>query len=328
MNDDWGVRAARWAGIRSDHIQLGSTRVHALRAGDDVDGPRQLFVHGLGGSASNWLDVLPALAQRGPVLAPDLPGFGRTEPPVERATRVGANARFLAALLDRVGWDEVELHGNSMGGMLSVLFAARERERIAALVLVSPALTSSRRDIPQLPRATLVRFAPFFVPSLGRHLLRQAYERMTPEQLYQDTAAFIHADPDRVSPELSEISVENVRYGRETPWRLPGFALATTSVVWAVTARQPLERAIHEVAAPTLVVWGDRDRLIGRPVIDRALSLRPDWELAELSGVGHAAMIETPERYLEMVVPWLDGRRSGVVTAEDAGTAAAVSDRP
>lgn len=192
--------------------------------------------------------------------------------------------------------------------MLSVLFASRETERVTSLLLAAPALTSSRRDIPQLSKATFLRFGPFFIPLVGRRLLERAYERMSPEELYEDMAAYIHADPDRVSSELAEVTLDNIRFGRETPWRLPGFALATTSVVWAVTGRQALERAIREVAAPTLIVWGDQDRLVGRPVIDRARRLRPDWELAELPGVGHAAMVEVPERYLEVVVPWLDAR--------------------
>lgn len=304
MLDDWGTRCPRWTGIRSEVVELHGTRVHTLRGGDDVDGLPQLLVHGLGGSASNWLEVLPALARRGPVLAPDLPGFGRTEPPRTHAARVTANARFLAALVARVGWERVEVHGNSMGGQLSVLLAGQEPERVARMVLVSPALPAALRDAAQLDPATFRRFGPFLVPGIGTLLMKRAYARTTPEQLYSEFADYLHADRSRVSPELEAVALENVALGRDRPWRLPAFATAAQTTVRAVTSRRALEQAIAAVTAPTLVVWGERDRLIGRPVIERIRALRPDWRIAVLDGVGHVPMVEAPERYLEVVDAW------------------------
>lgn len=304
MSEDWGDRCERWRGVRSELIDVRGTQVHTLRAGDDNDGPPIVLVHGLGGAAINWLEVIPGLAEHRPVLAMDLPGFGRTEPPRVEAVRVGANARFLHALLDTIGWDEVEVHGNSMGGHISVLFAARAGDRVHRLVLVSPALTAARRDITQLERLTFAQFAPFLVPGLGGMLLNRMYTRMTPQQLYDQTAGYLHADPARVSPELAAVSLENVEFGRETTWRLPAFALATNSVVREVTTRRRAERAVADVTAPALVVWGDRDRVIGRPVIDRVAALRPDWTIEVLDGVGHVAMIEAPQRYLDVVAAW------------------------
>ena len=306
MLEDWGCRAERWAGVRSEVIDVRGTAVHTLRAGDDRIGLPLLLVHGLAGAASNWLEVLPRLAEDRPVLAMDLPGFGRTEPPRQEAARVGANARFLRALLDEVGWDEVEVHGNSMGGLLSVMFAAREPGRVAQLVLVSPALTAARRDMTQLNSQTFTQFAPFLLQGLGGMLLKRAYTRLTPEQLYDQAAEYLHGDPARVSPEIAAVILENVQFGRDTAWRLPSFAVAANSVVRAVTTRRQLERAVEAVATPTLVVWGDRDKLIGRPVIDRVQHLRPDWRIEVLEGVGHVAMLEVPDRYLEVVDAWRD----------------------
>jgi pimeloyl-ACP methyl ester carboxylesterase len=307
VHEDWGSRCERWAGVRSEEVDVYGTAVHALRAGEGREGTPQLLVHGLGGAAINWLEVMPRLAERGPVLAPDLPGFGRTQPPRDRASRVEANARFLRALLDRVGWDQVELHGNSMGGLVSVLFASREPLRVARLVLGSPALTAARRDITQIERLTFVQFAPFLSRGAGNLLLKRLHARLSAEEIYDQSVAYLHADPSRVSPELGRVSLENVHYGRAEAWRLPAFATATNSVVRAVTTRRTVERAVRAVKAPTLVVWGDRDRLIGRPVIDRLAELRPDWHIEVLDGVGHVAIIEVPDRYLEVVDAWRDG---------------------
>lgn len=303
---DWGELTPRWAGIRSETVRVRSTDVHVLRGGDeDAGGVPQLFVHGLGGSGSNWIEVLAGFAAQGPVLAPDLPGFGRTEPPAPGASRVRANARFLAALLDTLGWDRVVVHGNSMGGLLAVLLAELAPGRIERLVLVSPALPTRRTALREMDGVTFQRFAPFALPGVGTAVLRRMWATMTPEQLWEDQLDFIHGDPDRLSPEVREIGIANLAFGRETPWRLPGFVAAAESVVSALLSGRELRQAVRSVDAPTLLVWGSQDRLVGRPVIDHTMQQRPDWTLEVLTGVGHAAMVETPDRYLGVVGDWL-----------------------
>jgi pimeloyl-ACP methyl ester carboxylesterase len=304
VHDDWGERSERWAGVRSEVIDVRRTAVHVLRSGDEVDGTPQLFVHGLGGSATNWIEVLSGFAEDGPVLAPDLPGFGRTEPPVPGASRVRANARFLVALLDQLGWDRVVVHGNSMGGLLSVLLAELAPGRIERLVLASPALPTRRRTMRQMDRLTFRRFAPFFLPGVGTAVMRRMWATMTPEQLWEDQLEYIHGDPARLSPEVRELGIANLNYGRETHWRLPGFVAAAESLVSALLTSSDVIRAMDAVAAPTLLVWGDADRLVGWPVIEHARRQRPDWSLEIMETVGHAPMVEDPRGYLEVVRRW------------------------
>jgi pimeloyl-ACP methyl ester carboxylesterase len=304
VHDDWGERSVRWAGIRSDVLDVRRTAVHTLRSGDEVEGTPQLFVHGLGGSATNWIEVLPGFAADGPVLAPDLPGFGRTEPPVPGASRVRANARFLVALLDELGWDRVVVHGNSMGGLLSVLLAEVAPDRIERLVLVSPALPTRRRKMREMDRLTLRTFAPFFLPGVGTAVMRRMYATMTSDELWEQQLAYIHGDPSRLSPEIRELGIANLTYGRETPWRLPGYVTAAESLVSALLNSGDVSRAIDAISAPTLLVWGDRDRLVGWPVIEHTRKRRPDWSLEILETVGHAAMVEDPAGYLEVVRRW------------------------
>lgn len=307
MYEDWGTRSDRWSGIRSEVVTVRGTAVHTLRAGEDRGGVPQLLVHGLGGSATNWLEVMGALAQRGPVLAPDLPGFGRTEPPRDKATHVRANARFLLALLDEVGWtDRVQVHGNSMGGLLAVLMASAAPRQVDRLVLVSPALTMSRQAVRRIHPATVARLLPFALPVVGAQLIKRAHQKMTPQEMFDDTGNYIHSDPARVSPEIAQVGLENVEYGRTQDWRLPGFTAAAESTVRTLASRRRVEQAVRDVQAPTLVVWGDQDRLVGRAVIDRVQDLQPDWQVAILEDLGHAAMVEAPDAYLDTVEPWLD----------------------
>ncbi|WP_052664090.1 alpha/beta fold hydrolase [Nitriliruptor alkaliphilus] len=310
QHDDWGVRADRWAGIRSEVLDVRGTAVHVLRhdaaPGAPADAPTQLLVHGLGGSSTNWLEVIAPLAEHGPVLAPDLPGFGRTEPPHRTAARTGNNARFLRALLRTVGLERVVLHGNSMGGLLAVLLADLEPDRIERLILVDPALPGPVRAASRIAPRTLARFAPFAVPPLGRAGLRYAWRNGTGESLWQETIDFVHGDPSRISPEIAALGVENLDWGRRQPWRLDGFVAAATSVVAAVTVGQrSLGQAVSRVEAPTLLLWGDADRLVGRPVIDHLRRRRPDWDAHVFETVGHVPQLEVPDAYLEVVTGWL-----------------------
>jgi pimeloyl-ACP methyl ester carboxylesterase len=304
VHDDWGERSERWAGIRSETIDVRRTAVHALRSGDDVEGTPQLFVHGLGGNATNWIEVLQGFAEDGPVLAPDLPGFGRTEPPVPGASRVQSNARFLVALLDELEYDRVVVHGNSMGGLLSVLLAEIAPDRIERLVLVSPALPTRRRKVREMDRLAFRHFAPFFLPGVGSAVMRRMWATMTNEQLWEEQLGFIHGDSSRLSPEICELGIANLNYGRETPWRLPGYVAAAESLVSALLNSGDVSRAIDAIQAPTLLVWGDRDRLVGWPVIEHTRQQRPDWSLEIMETVGHAAMVEDPNGYLEVVRRW------------------------
>ncbi|MFP4634643.1 MAG: alpha/beta fold hydrolase, partial [Nitriliruptoraceae bacterium] len=261
-----------------------------------------VLVHGLGGSAGNWLEVMGELARVGPVVAPDLPGFGRTEPPRPGASRIGANLAFLRALLRHLDLGRVTVQGNSMGGMLSVLLAAAEQAAVERLVLVDPALPGPRVRLGQLDRDTLRTFAPFSVPRLGHRVLGRRYAESTAEELFDETQQLAFADPSRVRPPMRRLGLENTAYGMRTPWRLDGMAAAGQSLVANLLHGGRLKRALDAVAAPTLVVWGDQDRLVGWPVIEATLARRPDFELAVLDDVGHAPMIEAPDRFVATVL--------------------------
>lgn len=315
MERDWGSRDERWAGIRSEVIAMQGTDVHVLRADGPAEGPTQLLVHGLGGSATNWLEVMAGLAQTGEVIAMDLPGFGRTEPPRPGASRIRANLGFLKAFAGHLGIEQAVVHGNSMGGLLATLLAAERPDLVDALVLVDPALPSPPGALRNVSRDSFRTFAPFVVPGLGRKVVSRWYGSNTAEQLFADNQAFVHADPTRVRPPLRAVGLENTAYGQRTPWRLDGFAAAGESLLPLLLGRTTLNRAVDAIEAPTLVVWGDEDQLVTKPVIDAVTGRREDFDLHVFPGVGHVPMVEVPDDYLEVVVPWIGEKRAGRAAA-------------
>ena len=97
------------------------------------DGQLVLLVHGLGGSSINWAEVGEDLTSHGRVLAPDLPGFGRT-PPAGRSASIQDQAALLANWLERETDDPAIVIGNSMGGIISMLLAARQPHLVDRLI--------------------------------------------------------------------------------------------------------------------------------------------------------------------------------------------------
>lgn len=316
---DWGERDPRWRGVRSDVVPVagrgaGTTDVHVLRTGDDAAGTPQLLVHGLGGSASNWLEVMGRLADRGPVVAVDLPGFGWTEPPMPRAARLESQVRFLDRLLDELGWDRAVVHGNSMGGLLSVLLAADHPDRVDRLVLTSPALPPPRTK-PFSSSRVAMQFAPFLSWRFGAMVMEQVYSRTPTERLRRETLRLVLGARDDVRPAMQQVQHEHLEASRTHPWRIPSFAHAAGDMLHLLGTTRRATRAIRAVQAPTLMVWGEQDLLVSRDTMDLVVARRADWQRVDLDGVGHVAMMEEPDRWLEVVTRWQAGRPEAPVAS-------------
>lgn len=308
---DLGARSAAWAPLRSGFVDVRGTPVHLVRGGrpasEGGDAVPHVFVHGLGGSVTNWFEVMAALGEDREVIAMDLPGFGRTVPPRYSAARVRANARFLPALLDELGIERAIVHGNSMGGMLTALLAGLAPERIARAVMCAPALPTARSDLTHLPSGVLRRFAPFAVPGVGATVLRAYWSRVDVDTLIEEALGLTVHEPARLSPAMLTMMRENLLLAKRSPWRIESLAYAVESLVSALLGGREITEGVHAMPSGTLVLWGDRDALVGRPVIEHLHGQRPDWVYGVLPDVGHTPMMEVPGRYLAAVSAWMAG---------------------
>ncbi|HHC07616.1 MAG TPA: alpha/beta hydrolase [Actinobacteria bacterium] len=284
-------------------VDLG-TPVHVVDHGGA--GPLTLLLHGLGGSAATWITVADRLAATGRrVLAPDLAGFGIT-PPGDRGSGVEANAALVADLVARFGEPAV-LVGNSMGGLVALLAATRHPAAVAALVLVAPALPPTPRHLD--PEVTVKLLGPL-LPGLGAPAIRAYRATHDPELETAETLAMCTARPEAIPEEARAALVEVNRLRRSLDWTVPAFVEADRSIARWVLDRRRYRRLLHAVTQPTRVVCGAEDRLVPVASARWAAGERPDWDLVVLDDVGHLPMLETPDRFVELVATWPPDRRA------------------
>jgi pimeloyl-ACP methyl ester carboxylesterase len=279
----------------------------------DLDGPVHyldfggggtplLMVHGLGGSALNWMSVGPEVAKGYHAFALDLAGFGQT-PLFHRSAAVGANANLVHSFIEKVIGEPVVLMGNSMGGYIAVLEAAEHPSWVTAMVLVDAAIPSVhvyQRNDPVL----LGVMAALSIPGLAQNLLERRVRELGPERLVQQALALVCADPLRIAPDVLDAHVQLTRE-REHLGKQNGRAFLQASRSISLRLADPrFWSRVAKVQAPTLVIHGSLDRLIPLAAARQLASSRPDWTLEILEGVGHVPMMETPDRFMRALNAW------------------------
>ncbi|MBB4891448.1 pimeloyl-ACP methyl ester carboxylesterase [Streptomyces olivoverticillatus] len=253
-----------------------------------ADLPPALFVHGLGGSSQNWSDLMPHLAGDVDGEALDLPGFGDSPPPGDGDYSITAYARAVIRYLDASGRGSVHLFGNSMGGAITTRIAAVRPDLVRTLTLVSPAL-------PELPPRTALPTGLLAMPGAVALFARLTRE-WTAEQRARDVLALCYGDPARVTPEGFAAVVAEYERRLELPYFREVMARSTRGIVDAYTlgGQHSLWRQAEKVLAPTLLVYGVRDRLVSYRMSRRASKAFRDSRLLTLVEAGHVAMMEDP----------------------------------
>ena len=250
-----------------------------------------LFVHGLGGSATNWTDLMGLLAGVVDSEAVDLPGFGRSAPPAAGRYTVGAHAHAVIGHLERSDRGPVHLFGNSLGGAVSTRVAEARPDLVRTLTLVSPALPNVRRARGSDPNLPLL-----LLPGLSALAVRRIAAQ-TPEQRARAVVELCFADPSAVPPQRLAEAAEEVRRRNGLSHSQDAFTASLRGLVAThlVRGRRSLWARAARVQAPVLLVWGEQDRLVDVAIAPKAAGTYPDVRLLVLPGVGHVAQMERPE---------------------------------
>jgi len=267
-------------------------RSTSASTGGDSERPVLLLVHGMAGSSATWRAVLPGLAGRYHVVAPDLPGHGESDKP-RGDSSLGAYANTLRDLMIALGIERATVVGQSLGGGVAMQLAYQHPQRCERLVLVSSGGLGP--EVSWMLRAFALPGTEYLMPVLFPGFVRDAGNAVG--------RAF-----GRLGVRWATFEQEWEAYASLTePDNRQSFVRTLRAVVdpagQSVSAHDKLYLASR---LPTLVLWGGRDRIIPVDHAEAAHRSMPGSRLVIFDHAGHFPHAEEPERFVTTLRAFID----------------------
>jgi pimeloyl-ACP methyl ester carboxylesterase len=298
MNSD----ESRWALMKPRAITVDGDRVAYRVAGK---GPVLLLVHGMAGSSVTWKHVMPALAKRFTVLAPDLLGQGQSDKPRGEYS-LGTHVNTLRDLLDGLGYKRATVIGQSLGGGVAMQLAYEFPERCERLVLVDSG--GLGREVTFLLRMLTVPGFESVFPFFCTPRLRNAGNLV---------ATWLGHAGVRSTPASQEIWRSYASLA-DAESRQAFFRSLRDVIDLSGQAVSALGRLYRAAQLPTLIVWGAQDPFIPVSHAVAAHQAIPDSRLEIFDGVGHYPHCEAPERFVAVLVDFIASTKPARLPARSA----------
>jgi pimeloyl-ACP methyl ester carboxylesterase len=249
-----------------------------------------VYIHGLGGAATNWTDLMGLLRDRLDGVALDLPGFGFSPPRDDGDFTPLGHARSVIGLIEAAGRAPAHLFGNSLGGAVALQVAADRPDLVRSLTLISPALPDLRL------RPFTAGFVPLATPVLGERIARALAEQ-DPHVRARQVFALCFADPAAVPAEVLDVAAAELARRRRLTYANDALLASLRGLLIDYLRRGSSSpwRRLGAITAPTLIIAGRLDRLVHPRVIIRATRDIPGARLLMLARGGHIAQMEHPE---------------------------------
>lgn len=252
-------------------LLLGQS-VHYFEAGQ---GPNVIFLHGLGGDATNWAANIPAVSEKYHVYALDQIGFGHSDKPLIEY-KIETFVEFLHAFMQALKIPKATLVGNSLGGWISLEFAARHAEMVEELVLVDAAGLSPEGGVLRLP----IDLNPGSLEATRKILEFIVYDK----QLVTDE--FVRLAFERRMKSGDGYTIQRVMAG-------------------IFSGNQYEDQKVASIHAPTLIVWGRDDLLTPLSIGERLQKAIAGSRVVVFDQCGHIPQIEKPAEFNSALLRFL-----------------------
>ena len=300
---DWGDQQIwNWRGYRCHWRVTGPEEGHAL-----------LLLHGFGASSSHWRRTAPRLAELGwRVYSLDLLGFGATDQPA-RPLNNSLWGYQVCAFLKQVVQQPAVLIGNSLGGLTALTTAVLQPRWVHAVVaapLPDPALLNPvPRTVGRWKRRWIRRLLRVILHLLPLELLLPLISRTPLLKTGLQGAYFNSVSRDR---ELLELIAR--------PAQRPTAARALRGMSFGMASRAQASTApalLLALQRPMLLIWGREDRFVPLSIGESIRDQHPGIKLVTLEDCGHCPHDEAPERFISVLLHWLDRNLGDIRPAGD-----------
>ncbi len=266
---------AKYADADSQFMDLDGMPVHFRDEGNLRDSLPLVLLHGTGASLHTWQGWVDEFRTDRRIIRFDLPGYGLTGPNPDRDYSMDYYAGFVLDFLDRRGIGRFVLGGNSLGGRIALAVALRAPGRLAGLILVDAA----GYPVDAQSRPLAFRMAQWPV-------VRQLFRYVTPRAVIARSIRNVYADAGKVDEALID------RY--DDLARRSGNRQAFLDRMQKQTGPASAYHEYSSIEIPTLILWGEEDRLIPVEAAQRFHADLTNDTLVILSGLGHVPMEEDP----------------------------------
>ncbi|MBE2246655.1 MAG: alpha/beta hydrolase [Candidatus Competibacteraceae bacterium] len=237
---------------------------------DAGQGPVMIVLHGLFGALSNFRDVVDHFSSSYRVVIPIMPIY--TMPIIN--TNIKNLARHIEAFIDHMGFEDVIMLGNSLGGHVGLIYATMCPDKLRALVLTGSS-------------------------GLYENAFGSSYPRKNDYEYIRNRVEYTFYDPQTASKELVD----------EVFGLLSDKSKAIRSISLAKSAiRHNMAHELPNMHVPVCLIWGRNDNITPPEVAEEFHKNLPDSDLFWIDECGHAPMMERPEEFNRLLSRWLSSR--------------------
>lgn len=278
----------KYSNNESKFIEVDGMQVHYRDEGDPYDSVPVVLIHGTSSSLHTWDTCTQSWIKNHRVIRFDLPAFGLTGPNADNDYSIARYASFVNTLLEKLSVKRCYIAGNSLGGYITWAFTLNHPEKVKKMILID----AGGYPIDVNKSGTLA-FRLGRTPVL-KHVLTVLMSRAVVEKSLK-TAYY---NEGKVTDMLVDRYMEMaLREGNRK-----AFVARMNQVFAGDTAK------IQTITTPTLIIWGDHDRLIPLDCAYKFQRDLPNNELVVLKNEGHVAMEESPERIIPLLEDFITTR--------------------
>lgn len=276
---------ARYAEPPSTFLSVNGMNVHYRDQGHNSTTPPIVLLHGTGASLHTFEGWTKRLHDEYRVITLDLPGYGLTGPFPDRDYSIENYVSFLNDFFNELGVNEFILGGNSLGGHIAWRYTVKYTDQVGGLILINSAGYPYKSE--SKPAAFHLAETP---------VIKHLFKYITPRFVVEQSVENIYSNRELVTDSLVDRYFElSLRPGNRQAF-IDRMEIETSPTAYL---------QIQTIQQPTLILWGEDDRLIPLEIAYRFHEELPDSRLVMIPETGHIPMEESPERSLSYVLSFL-----------------------